>query len=151
MNAMIDIHEYPQLIDEVFVSEWVLVDQARIQAFADATLDQQFIHVNPEQAAQTPFGGTIAHGLLTLSLLPHLCASALPKISGLKMGVNYGFNKVRFVSPVPSGCKVRAHIKIQSFTSTAPQQHQLITEIQIEIDGHNKPALIAEWINLFFT
>jgi acyl dehydratase len=119
--------------NEPVAGEWFTIDQDRIQAFADATLDHQFIHLDPERAAQTPFGGTIAHGFLTLSLLVHLSTSIptdLPKLEGVLMGVNYGMNKVRFVHPVPTGSRVRA---------TA-------STIAVTIKGVEKPALVAEWI-----
>ena len=128
--------------------DWFQVDQDRIQAFADATLDHQFIHLDPERAAQTPFGGTIAHGFLTLSLLVHLSTSIpsdLPPMDGVLMGVNYGMNKVRFVNPVPSGSRVRATaatVDVQ-LKGNAVDQTRAMT---VEIEGVEKPALVAEWI-----
>lgn len=132
-------------------SEWILVDQAMIDKFADATGDHQFIHVDPERAAQTPFGGTIAHGFLTLSLMPLMMAkSEYPRPSGVKMGVNYGLNKVRFLAPVRSGKKVRGHIKLLELEEKRPGQWQQMVEISIEIEGEEKPALLAEWITQYF-
>lgn len=148
MNQMLQLQDYQQLVGQTLQSPWLLVDQARIDAFAAATSDHQFIHVDPQRAAQTPFQGTIAHGLLTLSLLPYFSQQTLPKLSGLKMGVNYGYNKIRFLSPVKSGSQLRAHIHILSFTPVKEQQYQLITEVTIEIQGQEKAALVAEWINL---
>jgi acyl dehydratase len=132
-------------------SEWILVDQAMIDQFAEATGDHQFIHVDPERAKQTPFGGTIAHGFLTLSLMPMMMAkSEYPRPSGVKMGVNYGLNKVRFLAPVRSGKKVRGHIKLLELDEKRPGQWQQTVEISIEIEGEEKPALLAEWITQYF-
>jgi acyl dehydratase len=133
------------------VSDWVEVSQAMIDTFADATGDHQFIHVDPDRAAQTPFGGTIAHGFLTLSLMPLLTQKAdIPRLQGAKMGVNYGGNKVRFLTPVRSGSKVRGRFKTLSFDEKRPGQFQQTTEFTVEIEGQNKPALIAEWIGQVF-
>ena len=132
-------------------SEWVLVDQEMINKFADATGDHQFIHIDEEKAKLTPFGGTIAHGFLTLSLIPMLGARTdAPKIDGIKMGVNYGGNKVRFLAPVRSGKRVRSHVKLLELDEKRPGQWQQTNEITIEIEGEEKPALIAEWITQFF-
>lgn len=132
-------------------SDWVLVDQAMINQFADATGDHQFIHVDEEKARLTPFGGTIAHGFLTLSLLPLLSAKTDGiRVDGVKMGVNYGSNKVRFLSPVRSGKRVRSHTKLLSLEEKRPGQWQQTNEVTVEIEGEEKPALIAEWISQFF-
>jgi len=132
-------------------SEWVLVDQDMINKFADATGDHQFIHIDEEKAKLTPFGGTIAHGFLTLSLIPMLGARTDgPRIEGVKMGVNYGGNKVRFLAPVRSGKRVRSHVKLLELDEKRPGQWQQTNEVTIEIEGEEKPALIAEWISQFF-
>ena len=132
-------------------SEWVLVDQEMINKFADATGDNQFIHIDEERAKLTPFGGTIAHGFLTLSLIPMLGQKTdSPKIAGIKMGVNYGGNKVRFLAPVRSGKRVRSHIKLLELEEKRPGQWQQTNEATVEIEGEEKPALIAEWITQFF-
>jgi acyl dehydratase len=132
-------------------SEWILVDQEMINKFADATGDHQFIHINEEAAKMTPFGGTIAHGFLTLSLLPVMMAkSDCPRIDGVKMGVNYGGNKVRFLSPVRSGKRVRGHFKLLELEEKRPGQWQQTIEFSAEIEGEEKPAVIAEWITQFF-
>mgnify|MGYP000159068370 FL=1 len=132
-------------------SEWFEVSQERINQFAEATGDHQFIHVNPEMAKLTPFGTTIAHGFLTLSLIPVLRQkSDCPRPDGVKMGVNYGGNKVRFLAPVKSGKRVRAHFKLLSLEEKRPGQWQETMETTIEIEGEDKPALIAEWISQFF-
>lgn len=132
-------------------SDWVLVDQAMIDKFADATGDHQFIHIDAEKAALTPFGGTIAHGFLTLSLFPLLIAkSDCPRPEGVKMGVNYGGNKVRFLAPVRSGKRVRGHFKLLELDEKRPGQWQQTLEFTVEIEGEEKPALMAEWISQFF-
>ena len=131
-------------------SEWYLVDQETINKFADATGDHQFIHLDEEKAKLTPFGGTIAHGFLTLSLLPVLMAkSDVPRIGGVKMGVNYGGNKVRFLAPVRSGKRVRGHFKLLELDEKRPGQWQQTIEMSVEIEGEEKPALLAEWITQF--
>lgn len=133
------------------VSEWVTVSQEMIDKFADATGDHQFIHVDPAKAAMTPFGGTIAHGFLTLSLMPLLSQKTpQPRIEGLKMGVNYGGNKVRFLTPVRSGSRVRGRFKTLELVEKRPGQWQQTVEFTIEIEGQDKPALIAEWISQLF-
>lgn len=132
-------------------SEWLLVDQEMINKFADATGDHQFIHVNEEMAKMTPFGGTIAHGFLTLSLFPVLMAkSGCPRVEGVKMGVNYGGNKVRFLAPVRSGKRVRGHFKLLELEEKRPGQWQQTLEFTVEIEGEEKPAVMAEWISQFF-
>jgi len=133
-------------------SEWFLIDQARINAFADSTLDHQFIHVNPDMAKATPFGGTIAHGYLTVSLLPYLQATMAGMImpEGLKMGMNYGFDKLRFMAPVKVGKRVRAHAKLLDATEKKPGQWLLKFEYSIEIEGEEKSALVAEWLLMYF-
>lgn len=132
-------------------SEWVTVDQEMIDKFADATGDHQFIHVNPEAAKMTPFGTTIAHGFLTLSLMPLLSSKTdMPRPEGVKMGVNYGGNKVRFLAPVKSGSRVRGHFKLLELIEKRPGQYQQTMEFTVEIEGEDKPALIAEWISQFF-
>lgn len=133
------------------VSDWVTVSQEMIDKFADATGDHQFIHVDPAKAAMTPFGGTIAHGFLTLSLMPLLSQKTpQPRIEGLKMGVNYGGNKVRFLTPVRSGSRVRGRFKTLELVEKRPGQWQQTVEFSIEIEGQDKPAVIAEWISQLF-
>lgn len=137
--------------ETIGTSEWILVDQETINKFADATGDHQFIHIDEEKAKLTPFGGTIAHGFLTLSLLPVLMAkSDVPRIDGVKMGVNYGGNKVRFLAPVRSGKRVRGHFKLLELDEKRPGQWQQTIELSVEIEGEEKPALLAEWITQFF-
>ena len=132
-------------------SEWVEMSQERINQFAEATGDHQFIHIDEEKAKMTPFGGTIAHGFLTLSMIPYLSANSdLPKPDGVKMGVNYGGNKTRFISPVKSGKRIRGHWKLLEMIEKRPGQWQQTNEITIEIEGEDKPALITEWIMQVF-
>ncbi|WOK36043.1 MaoC family dehydratase [Sphingomonas sp. C3-2] len=132
-------------------SDWLTIDQPMINAFADATGDHQFIHVDPERAAQTPFRGTIAHGFLTLSLFPRLYEmSDAPQCGGIRMGVNYGGNKVRFLTPVRSGKRVRGVFTLIELAEKRPGQFQQTLEFTVEIEGEDKPALVAEWIVQFF-
>jgi len=132
-------------------SEWFEVNQDRINKFAEATGDFQFIHIDEEKAKATPFGGTIAHGFLTLSLIPVLSQKSQgARVDGVKMGVNYGGNKVRFISPVRAGKRVRMVTKLLELVEKRPGQWQQTNEITIEIEGEDKPALIAEWIMQFF-
>lgn len=133
----------------VGTSDWVVLDQERINVFADATDDHQFIHVDPEAAKETPFRSTIAHGFLTLSMLAPLTRDAVEK-PPVKMTINYGFDKVRFLSPVKSGRRIRGHFKLLDFTEKRPGQWQQTLEVTIEIEGETKPALLAEWICLHF-
>ena len=135
---------------EVGVSDWILVDQARIDAFADVTEDPQFIHINPVAAAKTPFGGTIAHGFLTLSLLSRMAADAMLRPESIKMGVNYGFEKVRFIAPVRSGKRVRGRFTLAAFEEKRPGQWQFLHQVTVEIEGEDKPALTADWIGQMF-
>lgn len=132
-------------------SEWFEMTQERINTFAEATGDFQFIHIDEEKAKQTPFGGTIAHGFLTLSLLPVMMEqSDCPQVANVKMGVNYGGNKTRFISPVRSGKRVRGHFKLLELVEKRPGQWQQTVELTVEIEGEEKPALICEWVTQFF-
>ncbi len=135
---------------ETGVSDWVLIDQDRINQFADVTGDHQFIHVNPEAAKMTPFGGTIAHGFLTLSMLSQLAQGSVIVLQGIKMGVNYGFEKVRFIAPVKSGKNIRARFTLMSVDEKSPGQFQFKYACKVEIEGEDKPALMAEWLTLQF-
>jgi acyl dehydratase len=148
-NAQAAYEALQELIGQQPVAgDWFEVTQEQINAFADATLDHQFIHIDPERAAQTPFGGPIAHGFLTLSMLVHLSTtipSDFTKLDGVLMGVNYGMNKVRFVNPVPAGARIRATAATVNveLKGNAVDQTRAMT---VEIEGVDKPALIAEWI-----
>jgi len=135
---------------EVGVSDWILVDQARILAFAETTEDPQFIHVDPVRAAETPFGGTIAHGFLTLSLLSRMAADTMLRPEAVKMMINYGLERVRFIAPVRAGKRVRGRVALVSFEEKKPEQYQFTHRITVEIEGEEKPALIADWIGMIF-
>src|SRR3954469_7367203 len=137
--------------EEVGVSDWILVDQARIDAFAEVTEDRQFIHTDPDAAARTPFGGTVAHGFLTLSLLSRMAAEAMLVPEGLKIAVNYGLDRVRFLAPVRSGKRVRGRFVLDSVEEKAPGQWLMRHTVIVEIEGEAKPALTAVWLGLMFT
>ena len=132
-------------------SEWIAVTQERIDQFADSTDDRQFIHVDPALAAHTPFGGTIAHGFLSLSLLSRMAADVMLVPETTKMAVNYGLDRVRFLAPVRSGARVRGHFILTSADEKAPGQLLLKHEVTVEIEGADKPALTAVWLGLIFT
>jgi acyl dehydratase len=132
-------------------SDWFRVDQKTIDAFADITHDHYFIHVDPQRAAsETPFGGTIAHGFLTLSMLAPMAYQACPVVKGSKTNVNYGFNRVRFVAPVRSGSRIRGHFVLKSFEVHTSGRWQAIYEVKVELEGEARPALTAEWIGAGF-
>jgi acyl dehydratase len=130
------------------VSDWFLVDQERVNRFADVTLDHQFIHVDAERAKATPFGGTIAHGFLTLSLLVPLCLDFIPVLANRKLVVNYGFDKVRFVAPVRVGKRVRAQSTLAEVTERKPGNMLMKIDVTVEIENEDKPALVAEWLSM---
>ncbi|WNW13281.1 MaoC family dehydratase [Pseudomonas sp. DTU_2021_1001937_2_SI_NGA_ILE_001] len=132
-------------------SDWLTIDQERINLFAEATEDFQFIHVDPEKAAKTPFGGTIAHGFLSLSLIPKLMGELLVLPEGLKMVVNYGLDSVRFIQPVAVGSRVRLKLQLAEVTEKKPGQWLLKGTATLEIEGQEKPAYIAEPLTLCFT
>ncbi|MGA8586355.1 MAG: MaoC family dehydratase [Roseiarcus sp.] len=153
MNDWADVKKVPAdelkaMVGRSFVSRWLPVDQERIDAFAKVTEDEQFIHVDPERAGATAFGGTVAHGFLTLSLLSAMAYSALPRIVGAAHGVNYGFDKVRFLHPVRSGRRVRGHFTLAAATLRSAREWQLSYEVSVEIEGLQKPALAAVWLTM---
>jgi len=133
---------------QVGVSDWFLVDQKRVDAFADVTLDHQFVHVDVERAKATPFGGTIAHGFLTLSLLVHLCLPFIPEPANRKLVVNYGFDKIRFAAPVKVGKRIRAVAKLGGVEERKPGNIVIRLDVTVEIEGEQKPALVAEWLSM---
>lgn len=142
--------ELSQYIDKPLEpSEWVLIDQDRINSFADATLDHQFIHVDEEKAAQTPFGGTIAHGYLTMSLISHFLPECSVMPDNIVMAINYGSDKVRFLQPVPVDSEVRGKATLKEVTEKKPGQLLLKNEFEMQIKGEDKPALVAEILSLF--
>jgi acyl dehydratase len=130
------------------VSDWFLIDQQRVNQFADVTLDHQFVHVDVERAKSTPFGGTIAHGFLTLSLLVHFCLPFIPVLANRKLVVNYGFDKIRFASPVKVGKRIRASGKLAEVSERKPGNVVMRVDVTVEIEGEDKPALVAEWLSL---
>lgn len=135
---------------EVGVSDWVTVIQDMVDQFAALTGDPVEIHTNVELAKQTPFGGTIAHGLLILSMLGGSCTAAEVLMDGITMGLNYGFNKVRFMSPVKTGSRIRGRFFLRSMEQQSPGKWLSTMDVTIEIEGHEKPALIAEWLGVQF-
>lgn len=137
--------------DEVGVSSWIMVDQARIDAFAEATEDRQFIHVDAVAAARTPFSGTIAHGFLSLSLLSRMGAEAMLMPEGMKIAINYGLDRVRFIAPVRSGRRVRGRFTLDSVEEKTAGQLLLRHSVTVEIEDEEKPALSAVWLTLILT
>lgn len=131
---------------EVGLSRWIEVGQARIDAFADCTGDHQFIHVDLERARTGPFGGTIAHGFLTLSLLTEMMKD-IPRIEGVQMTVNYGLNRLRFISPVPAGSRIRGRFVLAAFTEIRPGEVQTMLDVTIELEGASRPAIVLQWVN----
>lgn len=129
-------------------TKWHTVTQEQINQFADCTLDHQFIHVDEEKAKATPFGTTIAHGFLTLSLCSHFAEQFGAMIEGFYMGLNAGFDKIRFLNPVPVNSRIRAHAKTLSIEEKKPGQYRCVTEVTVEIEGVETPALIAEWVSM---
>ncbi|TCO75113.1 MaoC family dehydratase [Chromatocurvus halotolerans] len=127
---------------------WVTIDQARINAFADCTEDHQFIHIDEERAAQTPFGGTIAHGFLTLSMLVKMSEEEGVFPENMVMGINYGFDKVRFLAPVRAGKRVRVHSEILDVTQKDDNRFLIKSSVTVEIEGEETPALAAEWLSM---
>jgi acyl dehydratase len=136
-----------QIGQEVGVSKWFMIDQERINKFADLTEDHQFIHIDPERAVkETPFDSTISHGFLTMSMVTAMSYDCLPRIEGVEMGINYGMDKLRFLSPVPSGSRVRGHFVLSSCEERKPGELTMKWTVSVEIEGHDKPALAAEWL-----
>ncbi|WP_315784972.1 MULTISPECIES: MaoC family dehydratase [unclassified Bradyrhizobium] len=135
---------------EIGVSSWHVLDQKRIDTYADVIEDHQFIHVDSGKAKATPFGTTIAHGFLTMSLLSVMSYEVMPAIEGTAMGVNYGFDKLRFISPVKSGKRVRGRFVLAEATLRKPKELQSRTNVTVEIEGEEKPALVADWIGLIY-
>jgi len=136
--------------EEIGTSDWVTIGQERIDEFAEATEDRQFIHVDPQAAAQTPFGTTIAHGFLSLSMLSRMAADAILVPDSTRMAVNYGLDRVRFIAPVKSGKRIRGRFRLDSIEEKAPGQLLMRHTVTVEIEGEEKPALTAEWLGLLF-
>lgn len=137
--------------DEIGCSAWIAVEQRHIDLFADVTGDRQFIHVDPDAAARTPFGGTVAHGFLTLSLLSQMAAGVMVHPLPVRMAVNYGLDRVRFIAPVRAGKRVRGRFTLTGAEEKKPGQWQLVHRVLVEIESEDKPALTADWITLIVT
>jgi acyl dehydratase len=136
---------------EVGVSSWHVVDQRRINLYADVIEDHQFIHIDPERAKrETPFGSTVAHGFLTMSLMSIMSYEVMPVIEGTTMGVNYGFDKLRFISPVRAGRRVRGRFVLKEARLRKATELQSLTNVTVEIEGEDKPAIVAEWLGLMY-
>ena len=136
---------------EIGVSEWYEVTQENVNLFADVTEDHQFIHIDPEKAAQTPFGGTIAHGFYTLSMLSHFAETGCGVVlENTKMGVNYGCDKLRFIQPVRVGSRIRGRAVLSSAVEKNSGQYLFTSKMTVEIEGSEKPALIADWLTMIF-
>lgn len=138
--------DYAAMVGQhVGTSRWFDITQPQIDQFAACTGDRQYIHTDSERARQTPFGGTIAHGFLTLSMLPEMLTD-IPAVAGVAMSVNYGMNRMRFLAPVPSGSRIRGRFELRALEEVGPGQLQATLAVTIDIEGHPKPALIAEWL-----
>jgi len=149
VQRVISITEVKDLVGtELGVSEWMDVPQSRIDKFADATDDHQFIHVDPVRAAETPFGGTIAHGFLTLSMLSAMHSEAVPKLKETNFGINYGFNKIRFMAPVPVNGRIRGRFFLKEARLRGPGRMMTTYEVTIEIENVKKPAMTATWLTI---
>jgi len=148
----ISLSAYQEMLGrEVGVSSWHLVDQSRINMFADVIEDHQFIHIDPERAKrETPFGTTVAHGFLTMSLMSIMSYEVMPIIEGTTMGVNYGFDKLRFISPVRAGSRVRGRFTLMEAKLRKPTELLSRTSVSVEIEGEEKPAIVADWIGLIY-
>ncbi|MDA8141894.1 MAG: MaoC family dehydratase [Desulfobacteraceae bacterium] len=151
MREVLPLEKFKQLVgQENGASDWILIDQERINRFADVTEDHQWIHVDIEKAKKGPFGAPIAHGFLILSLVPVFSYSGKYAIEGAKMVVNYGLNRVRFINPVPVGSRLRSKMVISAIEEKKPGQILVTNTHTIEIEGKEKPACIAEALGMFF-
>ena len=143
----VSVRNFQNLIGQKLgISKWYLIEQRNINQFAEVTFDNQCIHTDPETAIKTSFGKTIAHGFLTLSMLSGMSYDAIPHIEGLKMGINYGFNKIRFVTPVLVGSRIRAHFALSNSQVEKPGEITNTIDVSVEIENNERPALVAEWI-----
>lgn len=152
MKPPVSLEAYRGMVGkEIGVSSWHLIDQKRIDTYADVIEDHQFIHVDPGRAkAETPFGGTVAHGFLTMSLLSVFSYEVMPVLEGTTRGVNYGFDRLRFISPVISGSKVRGRFTLTEATLRNPGELMTRSSVSVEIEGETKPALVADWLGLIY-
>lgn len=155
MRVQNDTKTFKQIVskkgDEVGVSRWFEITQSLIDAYADITEDHQFIHLDTKRTKEeTPFDGTVAHGFLTVSLLSAMAYDALPDFENVRMGVNYGFNRLRFLAPVPSGSRIRGRFVLKDIEEQRPSEITMTWTVTVEIEDSDKPALIAEWINRYY-
>lgn len=135
--------------DEVGVSPWTDISQDRVNAFAEVTIDPQFIHIDPERAAMTPFGGTVAHGFLVLSMLSYFSGNGMGvSMEGAEMGINYGIDNLRFISPVPVGKRIRGRSRLLAAEETKPGQFRFRQQVTVEIENQAKAALVGEWLTM---
>ncbi len=145
----LDLTGYRALIGrELGVSAWHEITQATIDAFAQLTVDHQFIHVDPVRARATALGGTVAHGFLTASLLSHFAYQVVPPLAGAAISLNYGFEKLRFLAPVPAGARVRGRFAVKDLRERRSGEWLLVLDVRVEIEGNERPALVAEWLNV---
>jgi acyl dehydratase len=151
-KAPVRLEAYQAMVgQEIGMSAWHLLDQNRINAFADVIEDHQFIHIDPERAKrETEFGATVAHGFLTMSLLSIMSYEVMPVIEGTTMGVNYGFDRLRFISPVRAGSRVRGRFTLTEAKIRKPKELQSRANVTVEIEGEEKPALVADWLSLIY-
>ena len=150
-RAAVPLDELAAREGQEMVSRWFPIGQDRVDAFAAATEDRYFIHTDPQRArAETPWGGTIAHGFLTASLLSAMAYDAVPRVEEARHGVNYGFDRLRFVSPVPTGSKVRGRFRLDKVDRSKPGEVTLRWQVTVEIEGRDRPALAAEWLTRQF-
>ncbi len=150
-RATLPLEELARREGQEMVSRWFAMTQERVDAFAEATEDRYFIHTEPERArAETPWGGTIAHGFLTASLLSAMAYDAVPRVKEAKHGVNYGFDRLRFVSPVPTGSNVRGRFRLDKVDRSKPGEVTLRWTVTVEVEGAERPALAAEWLTRQF-
>ncbi|MCF6225400.1 MAG: MaoC family dehydratase [Xanthomonadales bacterium] len=149
MTLLIDKNQLPEYLDKLLTSDhWLKITQQRIDQFAEITEDRQFIHIDPEQAANTAFGATVAHGMLTLSLLPYFYEQAGIQLRDVQMQINYGFDKVRFLAPVKVNSEINASFTLREFSNPKPAQLKLKFKVIVRIKGAETPALIGEWLAL---
>lgn len=149
MAQALTIDEYRSRVgQEIGVSDWILVDQARIQAFADLTEDWAAIHIDPEAAREAGLDGTVAHGFLTISLIAAVCRTGLPPMRGVTVGFNYGFDYLRLLAPVPSGGRIRGRFALKDCTERAPGEWRITLNLTMEIENSDRPALVGEWVIL---
>jgi len=150
MTKILDLASYEALQGKTLGhSDWITVDQGMIDAFSEATGDKQFIHIDPVRAAQdTPYGGTIAHGFLTLSLITNMYEDSMPQLQGHELNINYGLNRIRFLQPVPSGARIRGQFTLARISKRRTGQYLSENDIRVEIEGNDKPAMLGTWLTL---